>query len=166
MVDKKINSKLENKKPVKKVIKQQVKPVNAEAENYDATDLVMGRLSSFIAQKLLTGQKVNIYNAEKAIITGDPKAIVEDYLKRFQYRAKGNPEKGPKYPKLPHLLLKKTIIKMMPPTARGVNASKKLMIYIGNDEHKKLLSVETAKIKQGLKYIELSDLCKKLGAKW
>jgi len=157
---------VENKKEKVKKEVAKVKPVKMDAENYDASGLVLGRFASFIAQKLMKGEVINVYNAEKVIITGDPKLIVSEYSERYQYRAKGNPRNGPKYPKLPHLVLKKTITKMLPPSGRGVEASKRLLVYVGNEDNKKLLTVDTAKVKQGLKYIELDDLCKKLGAKW
>jgi len=159
MVEKKVSA---------KVVKKETKNVlpKKDAENYDASGLVLGRLSTFVAQKLLNGEKINIYNAEKVIITGDPKVIVEDYSKRFTYRNKGNPEYSPKYPRLPHLILKNAIVRMLPTGSRGVAAAKKLMVYIGNDENKTCKTVGVAKIKQGLKYIELSDLSKRIGAKW
>lgn len=142
---------------------QKEKPV---LEEYDASGMVLGRFASIIAKKLINGTKINIYNAEKAVVTGSQKVLLEKYRARFNYRAKGNPEKGPKYFKVPHLMLKQTITKMLPTTARGVKASKNLKVYIGNDENKKLLVAEKSKLKQGLKYLELSNLCKKLGAKW
>lgn len=157
---------VEKKVAVKKV--KNVKPAEKkiEIEEYDATGLVLGRFATHIAQKLLKGIKVNIYNAENTLVTGDPKVIVSEYNQRYNYRAKGNPEKGPKYPKVPHLMLKKAISKMLPPTTRGVVASKNLMVYLGNDNNKKLLSVESAKLKQGSKYIELGELSRRLGAKF
>jgi len=137
-----------------------------QVENFDASGLVLGRFASIIAKKIINGAVVNIYNAEKAIVTGDPKVVVEEYSKRFNYRAKGNPEKGPKYPKLPHLMLKKTVTKMLPSSNRGALLSKNIKVYVGNEDNVKLVTVDGAKIKQGLKYIELGDLCTRLGAKW
>lgn len=155
-------TKTTTKKEVKKIA-----PKVVEVENYDASGLVLGRMATFIAQRLLQGKKVNIYNAEKAIITGTPKAIVEDYKLRFTYRNKGDPERSPKYPKIPHLVLKNAIVRMLPSnSARGTAAAKSLMVYNGNDDNKNCKSIDVAKIKQGLKYIELSDMCKRLGAKW
>jgi ribosomal protein uL13 len=150
-----------------KVVTKKVAPKVVEVENYDASGLVLGRMGTFIAQRLLQGKKINIYNAEKAVITGTPKAIVEDYKLRFTYRNKGDPERSPKYPKIPHLVLKNAIVRMLPAnSARGTAAAKNLMVYIGNDENKTCKPIEVAKLKQGLKYIELSDMCKSLGAKW
>lgn len=162
-----------DKKPVKetkpKVVKEKKVIVKKEVllEEYDASNLVMGRLGSYIAQRLQKGIKVNVYNAENTLITGDPKTIVSEFKERFEYRAKGNPRHGPKYPRLPHMILKKSIQRMLPTGIRGVTALKNLKIYIGNEDNKKLLTIEVAKIKQGSKYLELGELSKRLGAnKW
>ena len=151
------------KAATKKVVQRKV-----VVENYDADGLVLGRLATQVAQKLLQGAEVNVYNAEKAIITGSPKAIVEDYKLRFTYRNKGNPEKStPKYPKLPHMVLKNAIVRMLPSSSkRGRECERRLKVYVGNDEKVVCKNIEVAKLKQGLKYIELSDMCKRLGAKW
>ena len=37
----------------------------------DATDLVLGRLCSKVAKRLIGGEKIEIVNAEKTIITKD-----------------------------------------------------------------------------------------------
>lgn len=149
-----------------KTVTKKVAPKVLEVENYDAKGLVFGRMATFIAQELLKGKKINLYNAEKAIITGTPKAITEKYAEKFTYRNKGNPEFSPKYPKVPYLVLKKAISKMLPTSSRGVAAAKNLKIYNDNPENKTCKTIEVAKIKQGLKYIELQDMCKRLGAKW
>ena len=139
---------------------------NSDVENYDATSLVFGRLASFLAKRLLLGHKINVYNAENAVITGDPKSIVAEYSERYKYRAKGNPRKGPKYPKVPHLMLKLAVIKMLPKGSRGRELAKRIKVYIGNEASVDAKSVDVAKMKQGLKYIKLGDLCNRLGARW
>ncbi|PIU22355.1 MAG: 50S ribosomal protein L13 [Candidatus Diapherotrites archaeon CG08_land_8_20_14_0_20_30_16] len=139
---------------------------NEKIENYDASGLVYGRLASMLAQKLLAGYKINVYNAEKVVITGNPKCVVTEYSKRYDYRAKGNPEKGPKYPKVPHLMLKLAVIKMLPKGARGKALAKNIKVYIGNENKVDIKSISLAKMMQGLKFIELGELCNRLGAKW
>ena len=41
----------------------------------DATNQILGRLSSIVAKKLLEGYKVIIVNAEKAVVSGEPKRV-------------------------------------------------------------------------------------------
>ena len=45
----------------------------------DATDLILGRLSSIIAKKALLGEKIDIINSENAVITGKKEFILRNY---------------------------------------------------------------------------------------
>lgn len=167
MTQKKENTKQVAKKVVKekKVIVK--KPIVKKEINYDATNLILGRLSSYVAQKLLLGYKINIYNAEKAIITGDPKIIVEQYTVKLNFRGKGNPEKGPKYPRIPDKMLLNAVKRMLPhKKTRGIDAFKDLKVFIGNEDNVKLETIEDAKLQKSIKYLQLGELSTKLGAKW
>ncbi len=64
----------------------------------DASDQVLGRLSSTIAKNLMKGISVTVVNAEKAIITGEPDMTVEKFRVR---KRRGDPHHGPYYPKTP-----------------------------------------------------------------
>ncbi|RLI36579.1 hypothetical protein DRO60_05575, partial [Candidatus Bathyarchaeota archaeon] len=50
----------------------------------DATGLVLGRMASIVAKRLLMGERIAIINAEKAVISGKKKAIVNRYKDRLQ----------------------------------------------------------------------------------
>ena len=52
----------------------------------DATNLVMGRIAAFAAKKALVGEKVDIINCEKAIVTGSRRFLVGRY---FHQRDRG-----------------------------------------------------------------------------
>ncbi|MEM4662606.1 MAG: 50S ribosomal protein L13 [Candidatus Diapherotrites archaeon] len=136
----------------------------------DAKDHVVGRLSSIVAQRLLLGEKIDIINAEKAIVIGKGDVVVERWLRRINLTRKGNPEFGPKFPKMPDKILKNAIAGMVPKkTARGKKALKRVRVFIGTPEGIDLSKVETIRI---AKYngkeaaITLEELCKRLGAKW
>ncbi len=43
---------------------------------YDAEEMVVGRLGSKVAKAAILGDTVIIVNAEKAIITGDPRTLI------------------------------------------------------------------------------------------
>lgn len=127
----------------------------------DAEDMVSGRLASFAAKKLISNTKVEIVNAEKAIITGNPESIYKNYLQR---RQKGDAFHGPFFPKRPDLILRRTIRGMLPKNKRGVSALKNLKVYIGMPKTVKKEDIKTLK-KKDIKtnFIVLKDLCKKLG---
>ena len=63
---------------------------------YDATNQILGRMSTRIAKELLMGETVHLINCEKACISGDPEVTKKHYLER---RQRGDPHHGPFYPR-------------------------------------------------------------------
>jgi large subunit ribosomal protein L13 len=134
--------------------------------NIDLDGLVLGRAASIIAQKLLEGEVVNAYNAEKVLITGNKLDIFAKYKERMDYKGKADPEKAPKYPKRPDMVFKRAVRNMLPhKKPRGRAAFKNLKVYMSNFDNVKVVSLEVAKVKSGLKYITLEVLAQKLGAR-
>ena len=136
----------------------------------DATDTILGRLASFAAKKALEGYEVIIVNAEKAVITGNRKTVIKEYQEK---RQRGNPYKGPFFPKRPDRILRRTIRGMLPwKTHRGRVAFKRVKVYIGipkeleGKEIMKLPEEYTVKKLKIPKFIYLGELSKILGAKW
>lgn len=126
----------------------------------DASDQILGRLSSRVAKNLLEGDKIIIINAEKAIITGDPGMIIE----RFRIkRRRGDPHHGPYYPKTPTGILKRSIRGMVPyKKSKGREALKKLIVYSGNPKNLNGEKIEKSKKQIECRYIILEDVAKKL----
>ena len=132
----------------------------------DAKDARIGRVGTFVAKKLLEGEEVNVINAEEAVISGNPQAIVEKYIARRQLQFKGNPEKSPYWPKVPDRFVKKLIRGMIPrKKASGRAAYKNLKVYIGRPVDLKgdSLRVEDAELGKLTKYIRIKRLCELLG---
>jgi len=132
---------------------------------FDATDLTAGRLASIVAKMALEGEKIEIINAEKAVISGNKKQIFDNFK---QKRDRGTPFHGPYYPKRSDLILKRIIRGMLPyKRERGIKAMKDIMVYIGNPNNKQGETIESINLKKMKidKYIYLEDLSKKLGAK-
>jgi len=133
----------------------------------DATGLVMGRLASVAASRLLAGEEINIVNAEKAIITGNREGIYADY---GQARSRGSREGGPFFPRRPEMILKRTVRGMLPyKLKRGKDAMSRLRIYVGVPKEFKGMQFEQPegakmRLTSNNKYIELGDLSKRLGA--
>ena len=132
-----------------------------------ADGLILGRLSSIIAKKLLNGEEVVVLNAEKALISGKKRMVFEEYK---NMRRLSHPRKGPYYPRQPDKILKRTIRGMMPyQTPRGRKAIKNLKVYIGipkEFEGKKTQSIEEAHTESLHQYVQLGDVSKYLGAKF
>ena len=95
----------------------------------DADGLLLGRMASMVAKRLLNGEEIAIINAEKAIISGSQKQIMEKY---DQKRKRGSTEFGPYYPRRPDQILKRTIRGMLPyRTQRGMDALRQVKVYVG-----------------------------------
>ncbi len=98
----------------------------------DANNQVLGRLASSVAKLLMGGEAVSVVNAEKAVVIGNPKAILESYGEK---RERGDPYHGPFYPKKPGLILRRSIRGMLPYKApRGMEAFKRLKVFISVPE--------------------------------
>jgi len=133
----------------------------------DATDHIVGRLSSHVAKMLLNGEEIMIINAEKAVVTGRRDFILNDYLEEWQ---RGSVRKGPHYPRMPDRILRRTVRGMLPfKTSHGREAYKRLKVFIGRPEDidsSKVERIESAINKKVRNKITLGEISKSLGAKF
>jgi len=124
----------------------------------DGENAVLGRLASYAAKKALQGFKVDIVNAEKVIVVGNEKDILERYKKK---KARGGYGKGPHFSSRPEKILKRTIRNMLPyKQARGRNALKRIRCYISVPEEFK--DKKMIKSKRGKRGISLEKISKML----
>lgn len=135
----------------------------------DANNLILGRMASIVAKKLLNGEEIRIINAEKAIISGRKDATFERYRR---YVDRGSREFGPHFPRRPDQIVVRTIRGMIPhKKMTGREAYKRLKVYIGVPQE---LSKEQATTIEGAgitrlstsNYTALGDLSRKLGSKF
>jgi large subunit ribosomal protein L13 len=132
----------------------------------DATGTSAGRLASYVAKRLLDGEEVHIVNAEKATISGRREAV----LARFDFkRDVGTQRKGPYYPRVPHLMMKRTVRGMLNyqelPSHRA--AYKRLKAHIGVPDQLKdrqVIVVEKA-LSHAPRAMTLGEVARDLGAK-
>jgi large subunit ribosomal protein L13 len=95
----------------------------------DADGLIVGRMSSYVAKRLLNGEQVIIVNAEKAIFSGKKKSKIGEAK---EFLDVGAPERGPFHYRRPDRMLKKTVRGMLPfQQPKGKNALKKLKVFMG-----------------------------------
>ena len=99
----------------------------------DASEKAMGRLSSITAKSLLNGNHIIILNAEKALITGKKKMIVNKYLTLMGLKSLVNPRRfGPFKFRSPDAILRMAIRGMIPrDKTKGKEAMRRLKIYVG-----------------------------------
>lgn len=153
--------------------KTKAKPkAKAEAEGgkaivLDASRLIFGRMCSYAAKKLLSGHRIVILNAEKTVLSGRRQPHVEEakgFLEIGAYR------KGPYHPRRPDRIVKRAIRGMLPRRKpRGIEALKRLKVYIGTPEGFKNAAIEIpmeadASRLQGPRFV-LGDLAKEIGWK-
>ena len=131
----------------------------------DADGLILGRMASKIAKKLLNGEKVIIVNAEKAIISGKKKSKVAEAKEFLEV---GAPRRGPFHYRRPDRIMRKTVRGMLPfKQPKGKTAFKRLKVFIGVPEELKDKQMATLKEAQASKlqgpYFTLAELAKEIG---
>lgn len=132
----------------------------------DATNMIVGRLGSVVAKKALLGEKIDIVNAEKAIVSGRKPVV----LRRMKERvSKGYWSKGPHFKRAPDLLLKRMIRNMLPfKQPKGEAALKRIMCWIGVPDqfkNKKVEIVEQARMPKlpDTTYVTIEEISSFLG---
>lgn len=138
-----------------------------EREVIDGNGLILGRLASTVAKRLLTEKEkeIVIVNAEGVVISGSKEQIFKEYKSR---RDRGSPEKGPYYPKMPDRIVKRTIRGMLPyKQEKGREALSRLKVYLGVPEEYR--TVERKRIdgagaeRLTRTYVTLGKVSEKLG---
>lgn len=99
----------------------------------DFSNAILGRAASKTAKLLLKGETIVVVNAEKAVIRGTQTGIMEKFLRRQGWKAKGNPLRhGIKISRRPDRIVKSAIQHMLPyKKARGKEALERLTICLG-----------------------------------
>ena len=78
--------------------------------------------------------KVIIVNAEKAIVSGRPRSVLNTYHKKYELN---HARKGPFYPRMPDMILKRAVRGMLPyqKKSSGRRALRNLRVEIGCPAH-------------------------------
>ena len=138
----------------------------------DAKDLVLGRLASFAAKRLLEGEEVAIVNAEQAVISGERRRVFDEYDAWLKIRSLTNPRKGPFHPRKPQDLVRRVVRGMLPfDKPRGREAYRRLRVHVGLPEELKKTELKTlpeaslARLGKR-RFIRVGELSKYLGARF
>jgi len=134
----------------------------------DASDQVAGRLSSKVAKLIISGKKVVVVNAEKAVISGSRTSVVNQWKERLELSSRVNPIYGPIHPRRPDNILRRMVRGMVPrKKAKGALAMKRLRVYIGVPAtlgaNKLTKFDDTAATRPIPIYVTMGDLSKSLG---
>ena len=131
----------------------------------DAKGLILGRMASTIAKRLLEGENIIIMNAEKAVISGKRLSRIKEAKKKLEI---GHPKKGPFHPRRPEEIVRRTIRGMLPRRKpKGQQAYRRLKVFV--DVPQELKETETQTIpdakseKLKCPYITVGKLAKEIG---
>jgi large subunit ribosomal protein L13 len=115
--------------------------ISKTASIVSADGLVIGRMASIVAKRLLNGEEIVIVNSEKAVLSGRKKMKVEEAKKFLEA---GYPEKGPFHYRKPDRIVRKTVRGMLPyKQPKGKQAYKRLKVFIGIPDELKDKKIET-----------------------
>ncbi|MCX8153928.1 MAG: 50S ribosomal protein L13 [Candidatus Bathyarchaeota archaeon] len=139
--------------------------INSQVIIVNAEGLIVGRMASIVAKKLLSGDKVIIVNAEKAVLSGKKKSRVAEAKEFLEV---GSPGRGPLHYRQPDRILRKTVRGMLPfKQPKGKVAYRRLKVFIGVPEEFKGKSLATFEEAQAAKlrgpYFTLGELAKEIG---
>ena len=136
----------------------------------DAANCIVGRMCSHVSKLLLQGNRVAIVNAEKAMLSGNRYKTISLYKEHLEINSVTNPIHGPFHPRRPDTILTKMVRGMIPKSkASGIEAFKRLRVYIGIPEELKNIEPESFNdsmiTKPASYYITVGDVAKQIGWK-
>ncbi|MEM2093236.1 MAG: 50S ribosomal protein L13 [Candidatus Bathyarchaeia archaeon] len=131
----------------------------------NAEGLILGRMASVIAKRLLKGENIVVVNAEKAIISGKRKSKVKEAK---EYLEIGGVGQGPIHYRKPDRILRRTVRGMLPyKQPKGKQAYKRLKVFTGIPDELRSYKMETIEEAQAKKltcpYFTLGELAKEIG---
>ncbi|WP_455278213.1 50S ribosomal protein L13 [[Eubacterium] cellulosolvens] len=134
----------------------------------DASNLVLGRILSYVAKQAIEGQEVIILNISKAVISGNKKNIIAERKVKLRTRTLASQDKGPTHPRRPETYAKRALRGMLPyKTPKGKNAYKRVKIYAdipeeySDKQYQKISMADASKLK--CNYMLLEELSKEIG---
>jgi len=131
----------------------------------NADGLILGRMASIIAKRLLNNEEITIVNAERAVLSGKKKSKVVEAKKFLEV---GHPRMGPFHYRRPDKILRRTVRGMLPyKQPKGKQAYKLLRVHIGMPDEFKDQKMETLIDAQAKKltcpYFTLGEFAKEIG---
>ncbi len=133
---------------------------------YNAKGHIAGRIAAKVAKSLLSGEDVVVLNTKDAVFSGELQAAVNRMNARRKQQDKRDPEKSPKFPRVPYMMFKRMVRGMLPKkTQRGRDALHRLRAYDGpapGIDEKGAITVPSA-IKKLDKSTTLGALCAAFG---
>jgi large subunit ribosomal protein L13 len=131
----------------------------------NADHLILGRMASIVAKRLINGEEIIIVNAEKAVLSGKKKSKV---IEAKEFLEVGYPRAGPFHYRRPDRIVRRTVRGMLPyKQFKGKQAYKRLKVYMGipddfNDQKMETLEEAQAK-KLTCPYFTVAEFAREIG---
>jgi len=133
----------------------------------DASGLILGRMASVVAKRLLLGEPIAIVNSEKAALSGKRLSRVKEARAFLDI---GHPKKGPFHPRRPDQIVHKTVKGMLPHRQpKGETALKRLRVFLGvpaelkNAPFQTIPEAHSSRLKGP--YVTVGEFAKEIGYK-
>lgn len=133
----------------------------------DAEGLILGRMASIVAKRLLEGERIEIVNAEGAVVSGKRLQVIKE---RKEFLEVGGRDRGPIHYRKPNAIVRRTIRGMLPRRkTRGREAYRRLRVYIGvpselEEAQRESISDADVERLRG-RYITVGEIAKNIGWK-
>jgi len=133
----------------------------------DASGLIVGRMASIIAKRLLLGESIVVVNVEKAVMSGRRLSRVKDARKFLEI---GHPGKGPFHPRRPDQIVRRSVRGMLPRRLpKGQAALRRLKIFLGLPDEFKTLTLQSIPKANASRlkcpYVTVGEFAKEIGYK-
>jgi len=131
----------------------------------DANGLILGRMASKIAKRLLQGERIVVVNVENAVLSGRRTSKVTEAK---EFLGVGGVGRGPFHYRRPDRIVRKTVRGMLPiKQPKGKQAYKRLSTFIGVPDEYKNQKMETLSDAQAKKltcpYFTVGEFAKEIG---
>ncbi|MCJ7718475.1 50S ribosomal protein L13 [Candidatus Bathyarchaeota archaeon] len=131
----------------------------------DADGLILGRMATSVAKRILNGEEIVIINAEKAILSGKKRSKLKDAI---EFLSVGQHQRGPFHYRRPDKIVRKSVRGMLPfKQPKGKQAYKRLKVYMGVPTNLKDQKMETLPNAQAKKltcpYFTVGEFSKEIG---
>jgi large subunit ribosomal protein L13 len=142
-----------------------MRETSKQATIIDAEGLIVGRMATYVAKRLLKGEGITIVNAEKAVLSGRKSGKLHDAK---EFLAVGAPMRGPFHYRRPDRIVRKSVRGMLPiKRPKGKLALKRFRVYMGTPDNLKSLKVETLSNAQAKKltcpYVTIGEFAREIG---
>jgi large subunit ribosomal protein L13 len=137
---------------------------------FNAEGLILGRMASAVAQRLLRGERVYIVNAEKTVVSGERSSLVRAWKDFLKIKSMANPRYGPFHSRRPDRIIRDAVRGMLPTNKmKGRVSLRRLRVYIGVPDFMRESQLETipeaAPKRLRRRYVLLGDLSMEIGWK-